>query len=229
MLLLVLCSPQAISLALPYVVLVMVCGHQLGEVIRGEAQKKRPQATQRVYVPRPTLSFVDIFCGVWWGLCPSFLRVFSFVLQPLRGALDEGHLLPFAALAKPQEKYFGLRGVHYPIKVSLLQAVTVLVQAFGKISLLSALVTFSQTKEHAPTAWLSFGFWCFFALLCFNSTYPPILMIFPDSAWARIGAALMDAILDLGYILTYLGMVLWQKLREFGRHFIMIHTIIYDF
>ena len=38
--------------------------------------------------------------------------------------------------------------------------------------------------------------------------------MFPDTAWARIGAALMDAILDLGYILTYLGMAPWKKLQR---------------
>ncbi|CAL1171917.1 unnamed protein product, partial [Cladocopium goreaui] len=80
-------------------------------------------------------------------------------------------------------------------------------EALGKISLLGGLVTFAQEEQDATAIlWLSLGFWAFFALLCWNSLYPAFLLMFPDTAWARIGAAFMDAALDLGYILTYLGM-----------------------
>ncbi|CAL1129729.1 unnamed protein product, partial [Cladocopium goreaui] len=112
------------------------------------------------------------------------------------------------------ERYFGLRGVYYPVKVAILQGLTVMVQAFGKISLLGGLVTFAQEEQDATAIlWLSVGFWAFFALLCWNSLYPAFLLMFPDTAWARIGAAFTDAALDLGYILTYLGMVLVAMLR----------------
>eukprot|EP00435_Cladocopium_sp_Y103_P000215 s2861_g1.t1 len=112
------------------------------------------------------------------------------------------------------EKYFGLRGAYYPFKVAIFQCFTVGVQALGKISLLGGLVTFAQKQQDANAIlWLSVGFWAFFALLCVNSLYPAFLLMFPDSAWARIGAAFMDAALDLGYILTYLGMVLVAMLR----------------
>ena len=107
---------------------------------------------------------------------------------------------------QPEERYFGLRGAYYPVKVAILQGLTVMVQAFGKISLMGGLVTFAQEEQDATAIlWLSVGFWAFFALLCCNSVYPAILLIFPDTAWARIGAAFTDAALDLGYILTYLG------------------------
>ena len=98
------------------------------------------------------------------------------------------------------------------MKVAILQVATVLLQTFGKLNFLSALVTFSETQEEAPTALLTVGFWSFFGLLCVNALYPLGLLMFPDAAWARIGAALMDAGLDLGYILTYLGMVPWHCL-----------------
>jgi len=39
---------------------------------------------------------------------------------------------------QPEERYFGLRGAYYPVKVAILQGLTVMVQAFGKISLLGA-------------------------------------------------------------------------------------------
>ena len=113
---------------------------------------------------------------------------------------------------QPEERYFGLRGAYYPVKVAILQGLTVMVQAFGKISLLGGLVTFAQEEQDATAIlWLSVGFWAFFALLCWNSLYPAFLLMFPDTAWARIGAAFTDAALDLGYILTYLGMASWFK------------------
>ena len=113
-----------------------------------------------------------------------------------------------------------MRGAHYPIKVAILQAATVILQAVGKIDLLGALVTFSETQgDDAPTALLTVGFWSFLGLLCLNVVYPPLLLMFPDTAWARIGAALMDAILDLGYISTYLGMVPSKHLQTICKHF----------
>ena len=99
--------------------------------------------------------------------------------------------------------------------------------SLGKISLLGGLVTFAQLQQDATAIlWLSVGFWAFFALLCWNSLYPAFLLMFPDTAWARIGAAFMDAALDLGYILTYVGMAsrfqfIWlDKLHGFHRRFI---------
>ena len=127
----------------------------------------------------------------------------------------------------PEEKYFGLRGAYYPFKVAIFQCFTVAVQALGKISLLGGLVTFAQEEQDVNAIlWLSVGFWAFFALLCWNSLYPAFLLMFPDAAWARIGAAFMDAALDLGYILTYLGMAsrfqfIWfDKSHGFQRRFI---------
>eukprot|EP00435_Cladocopium_sp_Y103_P050453 s982_g15.t1 len=123
-----------------------------------------------------------------------------------QGAFSTLHL----GVLRPEEKYFGLRGAYYPFKVAIFQCFTVAVQALGKISLLGGLVTFAQQQQDANAIlWLSVGFWAFFALLCVNSVYPAFLLMFPDTAWARVGAAFMDAALDLGYILTYLGMASW--------------------
>lgn len=103
--------------------------------------------------------------------------------------------------------------------MAIFQCFTVAVQALGKISLLGGLVTFAQ-EEQDPTAifWLSLGFWAFCALLCWNSLYPAFLLMFPDTAWARIGAAFMDAALDLGYILTYVAMASWFQFIWFDKY-----------
>ncbi|CAL1151633.1 unnamed protein product, partial [Cladocopium goreaui] len=142
---------------------------------------------------------------------PYLVLVVVFLLQLLCRKTSRKRPRPTEVL---YEKYFGLRGAYYPFKVAIFQCFTVAVQALGKISLLGGLVTFAQEEQDATAIlWLSVGFWAFFALLCWNSLYPAFLLMFPDTAWARIGAAFMDAALDLGYILTYLGMVLVAMLR----------------
>ncbi|CAL1171945.1 unnamed protein product [Cladocopium goreaui] len=142
---------------------------------------------------------------------PYLVLVLVFLLQLLCRNTSRKRPRPTEVL---YEKYFGLRGAYYPFKVAIFQCFTVAVQALGKISLLGGLVTFAQEEQDVNAIlWLSVGFWAFFALLCWNSLYPAFLLMFPDAAWARIGAAFMDAALDLGYILTYLGMVLVAMLR----------------
>ncbi|CAK9085672.1 unnamed protein product, partial [Durusdinium trenchii] len=141
---------------------------------------------------------------------PYLVLVVVFIQQLRRWKIGKKRPQPTQVL---YEKYFGLRGTYYPVKVAVLQGFTVLVQAFGKISLLSGLVTFAQHKADASAIrLLTAGFWMFFVLLCWNSVYPLVLLVFP-TPWTRIGAALTDAVLDLGYILTYLGMVLVAMLR----------------
>ena len=141
----------------------------------------------------------------------------------IQGALSTLYL----GVLGSEEKYFGLRGAYYPFKVAIFQCFTVVVQALGKISLLGGLVTFAQEEQDATAIlWLSVGFWAFFALLCWNSLYPAFLLMFPESAWARIGAAFMDAALDLGYILTYLGMASWFQFIWFDKSHWFQHRFI---
>ena len=91
-------------------------------------------------------------------------------------------------------------------KVAALQLVTVLLQAFGKLRLLGGIVIFGM-EEQAAVQSLQLAFWCFFGLLLWNGLYPSLLFIFPNSTWCRYNSAMMDVILDLGYVLTYLVMV----------------------
>ena len=55
---------------------------------------------------------------------------------------------------------------------------------------------------------LEVGFWCFLLLLGINALYPSILILLPEWRLARLAAASMDAVLDLGYTLTYIAIVL---------------------
>ena len=91
-------------------------------------------------------------------------------------------------------------------KVAVLQFVTVLLQAFGKLRLLGGIVIFGMEQQAAVQSF-QLAFWCFFGLLLWNSLYPSLLFIFPNSTRCRYNSAMMDVILDLGYVLTYLVMV----------------------
>ena len=54
---------------------------------------------------------------------------------------------------------------------------------------------------------LKVTFWLFWALLFCNSVYPNMLFIFPESMRCRYTCAMLDVFFDLGYVLTYLVMV----------------------
>ena len=102
------------------------------------------------------------------------------------------------------EEYFGLEGKCYGLKVAALQVFTVMLQALGKIQILGGLVSFAfhTAPEHLKT--FQGCFWAFVGFLLMNSVYPTFLFIFPSVKWIRLGAAMMDAILDIAYTSTYL-------------------------
>ncbi|CAE7510557.1 atk [Symbiodinium sp. CCMP2592] len=102
------------------------------------------------------------------------------------------------------ERHFGVHGNCYVVKVALIQIMTVLLQAFGKVPLLGGTVTFAMYQNIPAALVLKRCVWIFYVLLTFNSLYPSILFVRPDSRWCRYGAAVMDVVMDLGYMLTYL-------------------------
>ena len=97
-------------------------------------------------------------------------------------------------------KYFGVQGSLYDIKVATLQVCTVVLQAMGKCQMLQVL----GDRHGGQVLWSQNSFRCFFALLCLNSIYPALILAFPDRAFSRVGAAFMDAGLDLGYVISWL-------------------------
>ena len=104
-------------------------------------------------------------------------------------------------------KHFGVQGSLYHLKVAILQLLTVLLQAKGKFSMLSVLVDGVETD-----LWALDSFKCFIGVLSFNIIYPALILAFPHSAVSRVGAACMDAALDLSY------MVVWLFLMEQLQH-----------
>ena len=104
-------------------------------------------------------------------------------------------------------KYFGVQGNFYDVKVAALQLVTVLVQAKGKFAMIKF---FGKESTKSPS------FLCFFGLLCWNSIYPALVLAFPDSKFSRVGAAFMDAGLDLGYLATWIWLLTGPGYANFG-------------
>ena len=107
-------------------------------------------------------------------------------------------------------KHFGVQGSLYHLKVAILQLLTVLLQAKGKFLMLSILVDGLETD-----LWSLHSFKCFIGLLSFNIIYPALILAFPHSAVSRLGAACMDAALDLSYVVVWL-FVLAQTPRATG-------------
>ena len=110
-------------------------------------------------------------------------------------------------------KHFGVQGSLYHLKVAILQLLTVLLQAKGKFSMLSVLVDGVETD-----LWALHSFKCFIGLLSFNIIFPALILAFPHSAVSRVGAACMDAALDLSYVVVWL-FLLAQTQEATGFHF----------
>ena len=102
------------------------------------------------------------------------------------------------------ERYFGIEGLHHDLKVATLQALTVLLQALGKLHLLGGITIFAVQQGSRATWALKSIFWTFWVLLLFNSLYPTALLISPKIYGLRYVSAFLDVCLDLGYLLTYL-------------------------
>ena len=77
-----------------------------------------------------------------------------------------------------------------------------------RLKLLSSIISVAMSLQSKKLEELKIGFWCFLLLLGINALYPSILILLPDWRLARLAAASMDAVLDLGYTLTYIAIVL---------------------
>eukprot|EP00438_Fugacium_kawagutii_P004047 Skav219295 [mRNA] locus=scaffold2157:432557:451800:+ [translate_table: standard] len=95
-------------------------------------------------------------------------------------------------------KYFGIQGRHYAFKVVALQLITVMIQGVAKASLF-ATIQATRGSEHLRS---STAVHCFVGLLICNIIFPALVFLVPNAVFSRFLAALMDAVLDFGYIIT---------------------------
>eukprot|EP00438_Fugacium_kawagutii_P027129 Skav225192 [mRNA] locus=scaffold3065:104098:108644:+ [translate_table: standard] len=108
----------------------------------------------------------------------------------------------FRARPRPTQvwyrKYFGIQGRHYAFKVVALQLITVVIQGVAKASLFA---TIHATRGSEPLK-SSTAVYCFVGLLVCNIIFPALVFLVPNAIFSRVLAALMDAVLDFGYIIT---------------------------
>ena len=146
-----------------------------------------------------------------WELLPSLLLSLPYLaltivfLSDLRrcgsSKLQPKPLKPTQLL---YETYFGIEGKIYGFKVAMLQIFTVMLQALGKLQILGGIVSFAFHSARKHVHAFEGCFWAFVGFLVLNIIYPSILLAFPSVKWVRVGAAMMDAVLDVAYTSTYL-------------------------
>ena len=160
---------------------------------------------------------VQLFNLVW--AVPFFVLIIVFIYDSksclfIPFKMQRRRLKPTQMLYR---KHFGVQGSLYHLKVAILQLLTVLLQAKGKFSMLNVLVDGVETAVETDL-WSLHSFKCFIGLLSFNIIYPALILAFPHSAVSRVGAACMDAALDLSYVVVWL-VLLAQMQQATGFHF----------
>ena len=94
--------------------------------------------------------------------------------------------------------YLGVQGCYYAFKVAALQFLTVVMQGLAKASLFR---TIQDTRGSAALQ-ASTAVHCFMVLLLCNILFPAMILVIPNYVFSRVGAALLDAVLDVGYMVT---------------------------
>ena len=95
-------------------------------------------------------------------------------------------------------KYLGVQGCYYAFKVAVLQFLTVAMQGLAKASLFRRI----QDTHGLAALQASTAVRCFMVLLLCNILFPAMILVIPNYVFSRVGAALLDAVLDVGYMVT---------------------------
>ena len=95
-------------------------------------------------------------------------------------------------------KYLGVQGCHYAFKVAALQFLTVMTQGLAKASLFRTI----QDTHDSEALRASTAVHCFILILLCNILFPAMILMMPNYVFSRVGAALLDAVLDVGYMVT---------------------------
>ena len=104
--------------------------------------------------------------------------------------------------------YLGVQGSHYAFKVAALQFLTVVMQGLAKASLFRTI----QDTHGSAALQASTAVHCFMVLLLCNILFPAMILVIPNYVFSRVGAALFDAVLDVGYMVT--SMRLYVRFTE---------------
>ena len=95
-------------------------------------------------------------------------------------------------------RYLGVQGCYYAFKVAALQFLTVVMQGLAKASLFRTI----QDTHGSAALQASTAVHCFMVLLLCNILFPAMILVIPNYVFSHVGAALLDAVLDVGYMVT---------------------------
>ena len=201
------CSVAVAVTALRLVTLLAAAYLAAQYFLRYGPQNRLPAGLSRLLVLNTAVDAIDAEDNSWWF---GTLYALPYAILVCLLAYDIFRC-PHVSGKKPTQlvyaRFFGLHGSYYTWKVAVLQLLTVTLQAAGKLNLLSGMVSVAIFLKSDAVLQLEAGFWAFAGLLLVNALYPGILILLPHSS-TRFAAASMDAVLDLGYTLTYLAVVL---------------------
>lgn len=110
------------------------------------------------------VAFGESFDGSWWdALClsgPYAVLVVVFARDLLRFSAPTAQKRKSRQLSQiVYDRYFGVEGTYYMFKVALLQLLTILLQAFGKLHLLGGIALFAEQQRLSVAESLKAGSW----------------------------------------------------------------------
>ena len=124
-------------------------------------------------------------------------------------------------------RYLGVQGCYYAFKVAALQFLTVVMQGLAKASLFRTI----QDTHGSESLRASTAVHCFMVLLLCNILFPAMILVIPNYVFSRVGAALLDAVLDVGYMVTSIWLYVvfattesLTTLTDFFEQFLKLHV-----
>ena len=110
------------------------------------------------------VAFGERFDGSWWdALClslPYAVLVVVFARDLLCFSAPTAQKRKSRQLSQMvYDRYFGVEGTYYTFKVALLQLLTILLQAFGKLHLLGGIALFAEQQRLSVAESLKAGSW----------------------------------------------------------------------
>ena len=114
------------------------------------------------------VAFGERFDGSWWdALClslPYAVLVVVFARDLLCFSAPTAQKRKSRQLSQiVYDRYFGVEGTYYMFKVALLQLLTILLQAFGKLHLLGGIALFAEQQRLSVAESLKAGSWMKYA------------------------------------------------------------------
>ena len=157
--------------------------------------------------PNAAGSAAALLLGILFVWTPGLIA-YAWATAPSAAAADRPIVRSRVALL--YDKYFGLNGEYFGLKVQASQLLSVVLQAWTRLPLLGAFVSVHpRLGPFADIGYVEYYdeggspsapiFWTIFAALVVNALYPAVLLVQRDAFWSRRAVAVAAAALDLVY------------------------------